>query len=65
VYDEPDTTLALRMGLEQQVFEVEGYNNSIKILSKFKINHCDLLLNDMRMSTMNCFKLYKKNRKFE
>ena len=53
------------MGLEQQVFEVEGYNNSIKTLSKFKTNHCDLLLIDMRMSTMNCFKLYKKNRKFE
>jgi DNA-binding response OmpR family regulator len=42
VDDEEDITLSLKMGLEDNGFEVDTYNDPIQALSNFKSNSYDL-----------------------
>jgi two-component system, OmpR family, response regulator ChvI len=60
VDDEPDITLTLKSGLEENGFQVFCYNNPFKALEQFKPNYFDLLLIDIRMPKMSGFKLYKE-----
>jgi DNA-binding response OmpR family regulator len=60
VDDEPDITLSLKLGLEDNGFEVDTYNDPLQVLSNFKSNSYDLLLLDIKMPHMNGFELYKK-----
>ena len=78
VDDEPDVTLSLKMGLEQEEkkekeeaatgrrgFVVDTSNNPVKTLSKFKPGVYDLLVIDIKMPKMNGFELYKEIRKID
>ena len=60
VDDEEDITLSLKVGLEDNGFEVDTYNDPIQVLSNFKSCLYDLLLLDIKMPQMSGFELYKK-----
>jgi DNA-binding NtrC family response regulator len=51
--------------LEEYGFEVEVFNDPKEALSDFKANYYDLLLLDIKMPTMNGFKLYKEMEKLD
>jgi DNA-binding response OmpR family regulator len=57
VDDEPDITTSLKMGLEDNGFEVYTYNDPLEALSNFKPSFYDLLLIDINMPDMNGFEL--------
>ena len=63
VDDEPDVTLALTKGLEQNGFYVDSFNDPSLALEKFKPGFYDLLLLDVKMPTMNGFQLYQEIKK--
>jgi DNA-binding response OmpR family regulator len=78
VDDEPDVTLSLKMGLEQEEkkekeeagtgrrgFVVDTSNDPVKTLSQFKPGVYDLLVIDIKMPKMNGFELYKEIRKID
>ncbi|HEX5976881.1 MAG TPA: response regulator [Nitrososphaeraceae archaeon] len=58
VDDEPDIAQVLKMGLEQNGFAVDAYNNPLDATSNFKADLYDLLLIDIKMPKMNGFELY-------
>ncbi len=60
VDDEPDITLSLKLGLEDNGFEVDTYNDPLQVLPNFKADFYDLLLIDIKMPQMDGFELYKK-----
>jgi len=68
VDDEPDITLAFKVGLEdyyfqdneRRRFEVHTYDNPISALSEFKPHFYDLMLVDVYMPKMNGFELCEK-----
>src|SRR5919109_3891121 len=60
VDDEPDITTSLKMGLEDNGFEVYTYNDPLEALSNFKPNFYDMLLIDINMPYMDGFELYEK-----
>jgi DNA-binding response OmpR family regulator len=57
VDDEPDITTSLKMGLEDNGFEVYISNDPLLVLSQFKSSFYDLLLIDINMPDMNGFEL--------
>jgi two-component system response regulator ChvI len=63
VDDEPDITLPFRIGLEDNGFEVDAFNDSVMALSKFKERSYVLALLDIKMPKMNGFELYNELRK--
>jgi two-component system, OmpR family, response regulator ChvI len=63
VDDEPDFILTLRLGLEQNGFSVDTYEDPALALSQFKSNYYDLIIIDVRMAKMNGFELYQQIRK--
>jgi two-component system, OmpR family, response regulator ChvI len=63
VDDEPDITLTLRIGLEDNGFEVYTFNDPMEALSNFKAGYYDLLLLDVKMPKMNGFELYTEIKK--
>jgi DNA-binding response OmpR family regulator len=71
VDDEPDITEAFKIGLEQNGFEVDVFNDPLQALSKFEEegassfspHYYDLLLLDVKMPKMNGFELYRKIKK--
>ncbi len=63
VDDEPDITLALTKGLEENGFYVDVFNDPLLALAKFKPAFYDLLLLDVKMPTMNGFQLYQEIKK--
>jgi DNA-binding response OmpR family regulator len=65
VDDESDITLTLKMGLENNGFAVDTYNDPIQALSNFKRDSYDLILLDIKMPQMNGFELYKKIQKID
>jgi two-component system, OmpR family, response regulator ChvI len=65
VDDEPDITLTLRIGLEDNGFEVYTFNDPTEVLSNFKAAYYDLLLLDIKMPKMNGFELYKEMAKID
>jgi DNA-binding response OmpR family regulator len=63
VDDEPDITLPFRIGLEDNGFEVDAFNDSVMALSNFKDRSYVLALLDIKMPKMNGFELYNELRK--
>ena len=60
VDDEPDIARALKMGLEDNGFVVDAYNDPLDAISNFEVGAYDLLLIDIKMPKMNGFELYNK-----
>jgi DNA-binding response OmpR family regulator len=63
VDDEPDVTLTLKKGLEENGFSVDAFNDPRIALSKFKAAFYDLLLLDIKMADLNGFQLYQEVKK--
>ena len=63
VDDEPDVTLSLKKGLEENGFSVDTFNDPRVALSKFKAAYYDLLLLDIRMADLNGFQLCQEVKK--
>jgi CheY-like chemotaxis protein len=61
VDDDPDITLAFKLGLEDYgSFDIYAHTNPLEALSAFKPNFYDLLLVDINMPKMNGFELCKR-----
>ena len=60
VDDEPDIAQVLKMGLEDNGFVVDVYNDPLDVISNFKADSYDLLLLDIKMPKINGFELYNK-----
>jgi two-component system, OmpR family, response regulator ChvI len=65
VDDEPGITLAFKMGLENEGFEVDVFNDPTTALACFKANSYSLLLLDVKMPKMNGFELYRELEKLD
>lgn len=65
VDDEPDLTWTLRLGLENNGFEVDTFNDPEEALTNFRAGRYDLLLIDVRMPRMNGFQLYEEMKKID
>jgi two-component system, OmpR family, response regulator ChvI len=67
VDDEPDITLAFSMGLEDNGFTVDAFNDPLSALESFKEEKKSyaLALLDINMPKMNGFELYKEIRKID
>jgi two-component system, OmpR family, response regulator ChvI len=63
VDDEPDITDTFKLGLEQNGFSVDTFNDPEIALSNFNPNFYDIMLLDIKMPKMNGFELYEKIRK--
>jgi DNA-binding response OmpR family regulator len=63
--DEEDITIILRIGLEDNGFSVDTFNDPILALSNFKADVYDLVLLDIRMPKMNGFELFEKLREID
>jgi DNA-binding response OmpR family regulator len=63
VDDEPDVTETFKLGLEQNGFSVDTFNDPEIALSNFNPNFYDIMLLDIKMPKMNGFELYEKIRK--
>jgi two-component system OmpR family response regulator len=65
VDDEPDNISVFSMGLEDEGFVVDTYNDPLEALSNFKPSFYDLLLIDINMPKMNGFELCTQILKFD
>ncbi|HEY7078661.1 MAG TPA: response regulator [Nitrososphaeraceae archaeon] len=65
VDNEFDNTSVLGMGLEDEGYKVESFNDSIVALSNFKPNYYSLVILDINMPNMNGYELYKEIRKLD
>ena len=65
VDDEHDITFAFSIGLENNGFAVDTFNDPQEALSNFKAGLYDLLLIDVKMPKMNGFELYREIEKID
>ena len=65
VDNEPDNTSFLSMGLEDEGYKVDAFNDPILALSNFKPNYYSLVILDINMPKMNGYDLYKEIRKLD
>ena len=65
VDDEPDIALAFKIGLEDNGFKVDAFDNPSKALSNFKTGLYDLLLLDIKMPNMNAFEAYQQMKEID
>jgi two-component system, OmpR family, response regulator ChvI len=65
VDNEADIILGLKIGLEDNGFVVDAFNDPELALSNFKAGSYDLLLLDIRMPKMNGFESYLKMKKMD
>ena len=65
VDDEVDITTAFTLGLKDNGFKVDAFNDSLQALSDFKSGSYDLALIDYKMPKMNGYELYKEVRKID
>ena len=64
VDDEPDLTMLFKLGLEDNGFEVDAFNDPLIALNAFKNRPSyDLALIDIRMPDMSGFQLYNEMKK--
>jgi DNA-binding response OmpR family regulator len=60
VDDEPDITSSFKIGLEDNGFVVDAFNDAVLALSNFKAGMYDFVLLDVKMPQINGFELYEK-----
>jgi DNA-binding response OmpR family regulator len=65
VDDEPDITFSLKIGLEDNGFAVDTFNDAVLALSNFKAGMYALVLLDVKMPQINGFELYEKIREID
>ena len=65
VDNEPDNTSVLGMGLEDEGYIVDAFNDPMLALSNFKPNYYSLVILDINMPKMNGYELYKELRKLD
>jgi two-component system, OmpR family, response regulator ChvI len=65
VDDEQDIALAFKIGLEDNGFKVDAFDNPSKALSNFKTGLYDLLLLDIKMPKMNGFEAYQQMKQID
>jgi two-component system catabolic regulation response regulator CreB/two-component system response regulator ChvI len=65
VDDEPDLALAFKIGLEDNGFKVDAFDNPMKALSNFRAGFYDLLLLDIKMPNMNGFEAYQQMKEID
>ncbi|MGC2429334.1 MAG: response regulator [Nitrososphaeraceae archaeon] len=65
VDDEVDITTVYTLGLQDNGFKVDAFNDSLQALSDFKSGFYDLMLIDYKLPRMNGFELYKEIRKID
>jgi DNA-binding response OmpR family regulator len=65
VDDEPDISLAYRMVLKDEGFEVDSFGDPQLALSNFKPDFYDLVVLDIKMPGMNGFQLYREIKKID
>jgi DNA-binding response OmpR family regulator len=65
VDDEHDITFAFSIGLEDNGFVVDAFNDPQEALSNFEAGLYDLLLIDIKMPKMNGFELYREIEKID
>jgi two-component system, OmpR family, response regulator ChvI len=65
VDDERDINTVVKKGLDRVGFRVRAFNNPLDALSNFEAGSYDVALLDIRMPSMNGFKLYKKLREID
>src|SRR5919201_1501077 len=65
VDDEHDITFTFSVGLEDNGFAVDTFNDPQEALSNFKAGLYDLLLIDVKMPKMNGFELYREIEKID
>src|SRR5581483_605583 len=65
VDNEPDNTSVLSMGLEDEGFRVDSFNDPMLALSRFIPNFYSLLILDINMPKMNGYELYNEIRKVD
>ena len=65
VDDEHDITFTFSIGLEDNGFAVDTFNDPQEALSNFKDGLYDLLLIDVKMPKMNGFELYREMEKID
>ena len=65
VDDDPDVSSIFSIGLEDEGFVVDAYNDPLEALSNFKPSFYDLLLIDINMPKMNGFELCTQILKFD
>ncbi|MGB6530950.1 MAG: response regulator [Candidatus Nitrosopolaris sp.] len=63
VDEEPDIITSLKMYLESQGFQIDGFADPANALAHFKADFYDLLILDIKMPQMNGFELYKEVKK--
>jgi two-component system catabolic regulation response regulator CreB/two-component system response regulator ChvI len=63
VDDEVDITMVYTMGLQDNGFKVDAFNDPLQALSGFKSGIYSLVLIDYKMPKMNGFELYQEIRK--
>jgi CheY-like chemotaxis protein len=65
VDNESDIALAFKIGLEDNGFVVDAFDNPLKALSNFKTGFYDLLLLDIKMPEMNGFEAYQQMKEID
>jgi two-component system catabolic regulation response regulator CreB/two-component system response regulator ChvI len=65
VDDEPDLTTIFSMGLVDNGFKVDAFNDPVVALAEFKDGSYDLILLDYKMPNMNGFELFTEIRKID
>ena len=65
VDDEVDITMVYTMGLQDNGFKVDAFNDPLQALSDFKNGIYSLVLIDYKMPKMNGFELYQEIRKVD
>jgi CheY-like chemotaxis protein len=65
VDNEPDNTSVLSMGLEDEGFEVDAFNDPILALSNFKPDFYSLSILDINMPKMNGYEFFREIKKLD